>query len=242
MWTNSECGKLAGEIHALSKLLNCELEEFIFFLNQAHEYKFADIEPISNVTFPLHVTQRNIFVTVTNRRMVRDDKLRKNTRLRVRRHRERKQCNGGVTVASPSPSPIPPIVPQKSNASGFDEFWELYPKKVGKIDAKKAWRKIKQPQTIMPKIIAAIETQTRSSQWKKDNGQFVPNPATWLNRGSWDDELETTSEEQNRNALLMKGISLYGDKAAFAEFSQHHKFSKTELEITAWKYKEKNNE
>ena len=130
-------------------------------------------------------------------------------------------------------------------SNGFDEFYFEYPRKVGKIAALKAWKKIKNPSRLLPTILNAIKAQKKEKAMLKASGKFCPewkNPSTWLNAGCWDDEPETTSEEQNRNALLMKGISLYGDKAAFAEFSQHHKFSKTELEITAWKYKEKNNE
>ena len=28
-----------------------------------------------------------------------------------------------------------------------------------------------------------------SAQWQRDNGQYIPHPATWLNQGRWDDEL-----------------------------------------------------
>jgi hypothetical protein len=32
--------------------------------------------------------------------------------------------------------------------------------------------------------------QKTSAQWQKDNGQYIPNPATWLNQGRWDDEIK----------------------------------------------------
>ena len=38
-------------------------------------------------------------------------------------------------------------------------------------------------------MIAAIAEQEKSEQWQKEGGQFVPNPATWLNQGRWDDEI-----------------------------------------------------
>jgi transcription elongation factor len=34
----------------------------------------------------------------------------------------------------------------------------------------------------------ALEWQRKCDQWTKDNGQFVPNPETWLNQGRWNDE------------------------------------------------------
>ena len=70
----------------------------------------------------------------------------------------------------------------------FLEFWKVYPKKVGKGDAEKAWNKIKEPSKILELIIKALEWQTKSDQWKKENGQYIPNPSTYLNRRHWEDE------------------------------------------------------
>ena len=67
---------------------------------------------------------------------------------------------------------------------GFAEFWSAYPKKVGKGAAESAWRKLRPPIGV---CISAIESAKRSSQWLKDGGQFVPNPATWLNQRRWED-------------------------------------------------------
>lgn len=68
---------------------------------------------------------------------------------------------------------------------GFDSFWKAYPKKKNKLDAQKAFSKVKVP---IQTLLDAIERQKRSEQWKKEGGQFIPYPATWLNRGAWDDE------------------------------------------------------
>lgn len=37
-------------------------------------------------------------------------------------------------------------------------------------------------------IIAAVERQKLWPDWTKDGGRFIPHPATWLNRASWEDE------------------------------------------------------
>jgi len=70
----------------------------------------------------------------------------------------------------------------------FESFWGNYPKKVGKEAARKAWVKILAPKGTLLDIIAALEWQTDSEQWKTENGRFIPNPATYLNRHSWKDE------------------------------------------------------
>lgn len=70
----------------------------------------------------------------------------------------------------------------------FDAFWKAYPRKTGKKAALKAWNNAKDKPAIEA-IIAKIEELKKSSQWKKDNGQFIPMPATWLNQGRWNDEV-----------------------------------------------------
>lgn len=70
---------------------------------------------------------------------------------------------------------------------GFALFWESYPKKVDKVKAEKAWRK-QGCESSPNDIIAALERHKASSQWRKDNGQFIPNPATWLNGQRWEDQ------------------------------------------------------
>lgn len=70
----------------------------------------------------------------------------------------------------------------------FDEFWRLYPKKKSKLDAKKAWRQVK-GHTIFEKIIKAVKMANSSDpQWKKNGGDYIPFPATWLRAGGWDNE------------------------------------------------------
>lgn len=70
----------------------------------------------------------------------------------------------------------------------FNEFWDLYPKKVGKEAARKAWKKVKPDAELHERILAAIDAAKVSDQWKREGGRFIPNPATWLNQGRWDDE------------------------------------------------------
>lgn len=64
----------------------------------------------------------------------------------------------------------------------FAHFWTAYPKKVGKDDARKAWQK-RRP--VLAVVLAALDLQR---EWlARDSGQFIPNPATWLNQGRWQD-------------------------------------------------------
>lgn len=93
------------------------------------------------------------------------------------------------------------VLPFKSPSGDFDDFWNIYPKKAGKGAAYKSWRKLKPSSELQKLILTSIEKQKKSDQWIKDNGQFIPNPATWLNQERWEDELphrETTDEQVAR--------------------------------------------
>ena len=81
-----------------------------------------------------------------------------------------------------------------STDDGFERFWSSYPRKIGKQAAKNAWRKAKgKPKVDI--IIEVVNQQKQTEQWQKDNGQFIPHPATWINQGRWDDALTTEIEK-----------------------------------------------
>lgn len=69
----------------------------------------------------------------------------------------------------------------------FESFWKAYPRKVGKGAARKLWKRIHPTQELFEKMMAALETAKCSRQWTKDNGEFIPHPATWLNQERWED-------------------------------------------------------
>lgn len=70
----------------------------------------------------------------------------------------------------------------------FDKFWNAYPKKKKKGDAEKAWKKIRPSEELLQQMLSAIEQQKKSHDWTKQDGQYIPYPATWLNSKQWLDE------------------------------------------------------
>jgi hypothetical protein len=68
----------------------------------------------------------------------------------------------------------------------FASFWTAYPKKVGKDAAWRMWQKRRPSQELFTEIMTALESQR--DFLLRDGGRFVPNPATWLNQGRWQDE------------------------------------------------------
>jgi biotin operon repressor len=70
----------------------------------------------------------------------------------------------------------------------FELFWKTYPKRIGKIKALEAWNKYNGSRPPIEIIIRKIEELKKTDQWSRDKGQYIPNPATWINQGRWDDE------------------------------------------------------
>ena len=78
----------------------------------------------------------------------------------------------------------------------FDKFWQAYPKKVSKKQAQKSWKKINPSLELFEKILKALEMVKQTEQWKKDNGKYVPYPATWLNQERWTDEINMMQDNK----------------------------------------------
>lgn len=79
----------------------------------------------------------------------------------------------------------------------FEQFWQSYPRKTGKEAARKAWSRIKPNKDLFDRILSAVNAAKRCDQWNRNNGQYIPNPATWLNQGRWDDEVPKASTDRS---------------------------------------------
>ncbi|WP_374230873.1 helix-turn-helix domain-containing protein [Humibacter sp. RRB41] len=68
----------------------------------------------------------------------------------------------------------------------FDSFWSMYPRKVAKEGARSAF--VKAAKRVGSEVI--LEGARRfAADPNLPEKKFIPHPMTWLNRGSWDDEL-----------------------------------------------------
>lgn len=74
---------------------------------------------------------------------------------------------------------------------GFVNFWNAYPKRVAKKDARIAWAKLNPNPQLVVRIINAVAWQREQPAWTKDGGQYVPYPASWLRAERWTDEAPT---------------------------------------------------
>ena len=81
------------------------------------------------------------------------------------------------------------LLKKKELLERFDEFWKSYPKKKGKGQARKTWVKIRPSEKLTEKIVEHLERRVLLDvDWRKDDGQFIPHPSSWLNDEGWEDE------------------------------------------------------
>jgi hypothetical protein len=70
----------------------------------------------------------------------------------------------------------------------FTAFWAAYPRKVGKGQARKAWRSATLGRHVDPKIlIVASEHFRDEARRRRIEEQYIPHPATWLNGERYSD-------------------------------------------------------
>lgn len=190
LWESPERGKIEGTPEQFMQMIGCSEEQWNQFFKDATVTKFAN------------VTNCNGIVTVCNRRMFREEKERKNTRLRVQKYRDKEKGNGKSNA---------PVTPPSSSSSSkkkkyikktrkfkqeeFDTFYKTYPKRQGKDKALENWKKKLKDNKLPPleEILNAIKNQAEEKESKRQSGQFVsewPMPQVWIKDGRWKDEVE----------------------------------------------------
>lgn len=103
-------------------------------------------------------------------------------------------------TSSPEPEPEPEpdttslevvLTRENPNEKFFELFWEVWPKRVGKADARRAWAKAVKKAD--PESIVSAATAYAASPYKPEL-QFIPMPATWLNGERWLDDQPQPSQ------------------------------------------------
>jgi|GEM_PF-1838218 len=85
----------------------------------------------------------------------------------------------------------------EKNQQSFEIFWKEYPKRMAKSQAIKAWKKLNPSDELQKKILKDIQKRKKTDSWLKNNGQFIPYPATYINNARWEDEIKTTTKNSN---------------------------------------------
>ncbi len=89
--------------------------------------------------------------------------------------------------ASLTPARVPPQggkPPRVAQGTSFDEFWQAYPRKVGKRAAREAYDQATREAD--PAVILAGAQRYAADPNRE--AQFTPHPTTWLRQGRWEDD------------------------------------------------------
>ena len=94
-----------------------------------------------------------------------------------------------------SPPIIPPIEKNANecerdgegeNESLFEEFWNMYPKKLHRSEAFLMWNSLSIDMELAKWIYAAIEAAKASESWQTNGGKYIPLPENWLKAKKWE--------------------------------------------------------
>ena len=159
-----------------------QLRDAIWIVSDA-KMSEADIQGIASkyTTTPMSEKPTSENPTLENRRQINKKVINKKESIKKEKYKKERKAE---------------------ETDDFDAFWQAYPKKVGKQAARRAFEKVKD--VPLQTILNAIEQQKKMKQWQDNNGQFIPHPSTWLNRGSWDDELPGMSNKEESVASAQK--------------------------------------
>lgn len=84
----------------------------------------------------------------------------------------------------------------------FTRFWEVYPRKVGKGEARKAWAKVAKSGVDLESVIAGAARYRDDPQRQRKDIEFTKHPGPWLNAERWTDQL-------NGNDLTLSNASAW---------------------------------
>jgi uncharacterized protein YdaU (DUF1376 family) len=176
MW-HKRAGTIEGNISMFSRLLKIDKSKTNEILCELLRQEIADI-----------CKKPNGDITVTCRRLQKEYKALENNRMRQQNYYNKRKPNakpnGDITVQNQNQKQNT----EKNTLKRFDSFWSEYPKKKSKGQAERAWLKLNPSEQLVASMIATIKQAKTSKEWTKEDGQFIPYPATWLNAKGWEDE------------------------------------------------------
>ena len=91
-----------------------------------------------------------------------------------------------TTTATTTATATATTTAKTASSEAFDTFWQLYPRKVGKDDARKAF--IVAAKKADPSLIIAGASRYAADPNMPTDKTYIPYPGKWLRGGHWDDE------------------------------------------------------
>ena len=190
----SEVNSMSGEcqVNVKSMSLRCRTQ-VNHFLKALETFQRVGLISMTEEGYPV--------ITNWNKRQYKSD----DVTARVKKHREvtvKRNVSCNVSETDQITDTDKEIYKEKkpfTYAQEFLIFYDAYPNKKEKPYAFKTWQKMNGKRPSIDVLLAAIKRQT---EWRKSAGScdFRPpwkNPATWLNRGCWEDGIEQKEKPED---------------------------------------------
>lgn len=169
-------------------------------------YMVANPKALANICFPLKDVResqiKDALRALSSAELVSFFK-QEDGKLFVRLTTWDKYQGSGTAAAKPKKpvrkSKLPPAMLER-----FERFWKVYPRKEGKGKAEESFGKYQPDDALTDTMIQAVQAYKKTEQWKRDGGQFIPHPSTWLNQRRWEDSPKTGDPEPD--PLHSKGM------------------------------------
>ena len=139
------------------------------------------------------------------------------------------RANDDLRMCAPSQNRKAEREGQTAKEERFSTFWAAYPKKRDKARARRSFFKIKNIEKIFSVMMQALEKQKASADWQKANGQYIPNPSTWLNGERWEDVEQVDVQPVARGPVIPTQADL--------EASERKKAADKEKRLAAYREK-----
>lgn len=127
--------------------------------------------------------------------------------------------------------------PQNAPLSDFDTFWALFPRRVGKKAAERAWRAVER-RGESQEAIEGMRAYAAAFAQSGTELKYVPHPSTWLNRRGWEDDIAAVFPPQKPQMTEweQKAAQMGYDLSALKNAPQiaAQRFEENRKEITQW--------
>jgi hypothetical protein len=83
----------------------------------------------------------------------------------------------------------------------FEQFWSLYPRKIAKGAALKAWTRLTPME--QQQALEALPNHVKYWELKQTEKEYICHASTWLNQWRWMDELDLTPKKEKQDMSWM---------------------------------------
>jgi hypothetical protein len=172
--------------------------EFIFGLNKASEELEMSIRSIRTIldflkkskNMTIKTTNKFSIISIVNWDTYQSDKNENDNQ------NDKQPTNNRQTTDNKQECKELKNEKNKEYTADFLKFYSAYPNRKDKTAAFKQWNKLNGTRPPIGELLDAIRKQI---EWRENaNGEFRPawkHPATWLSKGSWDDELDAGNND-----------------------------------------------